>query len=321
MAEQGYQAVRTHSGPAVHDTSLAQNGITAEYAANRVSLSWEPYRPDARYVVTRDDRQIAVTEPGQRLFEDTHVHEATEYQYKVIPILDGDTAGAQTWGLRAVTPSSTRLQEVDRLARQQATTAAAAKMTTVTWQTFIPQKKIDAPPAGCSYTRGYQFGGDGRGFDWKSSKYRTALNALINWNRKSVTGSGSIGTTHVYRKSTGKLVAKKKASASQMKAKKLGASGSSVDIRMVTHASNPFCKGLGGVKGAIDGALTMTVTQGGNWTIRSGDHRLMPNHHIYIYNNGKVTNVYKRKYANLSCLIGKATCDLANLTGRRGSYR
>src|SRR6266567_4894749 len=59
-----------------------------------------------------------------------------------------------------------------------ASSASAATVvgptTTVTWMTFIPLTKIEAPPVGCDYGNGYQFGGDNhKTFDWKSSHYRT----------------------------------------------------------------------------------------------------------------------------------------------------
>lgn len=46
-------------------------------------------------------------------------------------------------------------------------------------------------------------------------------------------------------------------------------------------------------------------------------------HHIYIYNGGKVTDVYKRKAASPWCLSGSGTigCQLANLTGCTGRYK
>ncbi|CAM5320418.1 hypothetical protein SCYAM73S_05299 [Streptomyces cyaneofuscatus] len=132
--------------------------------------------------------------------------------------------------------------------------------------------------------------------------------------------SASSKPTHVYKKSTGKKVATKTATDKHMTAKKLGSGKNSVDIRFVMHAANPFCKGLGGVKGAISGAATINMTKSGNWTIRSGKHRLMPNHHIYIYNGGKVTNVYTRKYVGLPCLIGSVLCQEADLTGRYGKF-
>lgn len=39
---------------------------------------------------------------------------------------------------------------------------------------------------------------------------------------------------------------------------------------MAGHCPSEHCtKGLGGVKGVVDGAFTMNLTKSGNWTIRS----------------------------------------------------
>ncbi|MFD8620369.1 hypothetical protein [Streptomyces sp. NPDC059513] len=71
---------------------------------------------------------------------------------------------------------------------------------------------MDAPPAGCDYTQGYQYGGDGRSkFDRKSDKYRAALHATVTWSNKKVVGNKSVRPTHVHRKSAGKKVATKTA--------------------------------------------------------------------------------------------------------------
>lgn len=101
-----------------------------------------------------------------------------------------------------------------------------------------------------------------------------------------------------------------------MSVRALGFGSNYVDIRMVTHASNPFCR-----VGAIDGAISIRLYTNGYWAIRSGNHRRMPNHYIYIYNGGRVSNVYTAKYESAGCLIGQATCPLANLTGFTGTFR
>jgi len=192
--------------------------------------------------------------------------------------------------------------------------AAAATTTTVSWITFIPQSRIDAPPVGCDYGRGYAFGGNGRGYDWKSSSYKTAVHAVIDWSSKSVKGYVSMGTTRVYRKSNGELVDKKTTSGAKSYARKIEGSGSGyVDVRLVTHAQNPFC-GLG----AIDGALSMRVFQRGEYYVWSGNHRQMPNHHVYIYDgrSGRVTDVYTRDAASPLCLVA---CELARFYGQ-GSF-
>jgi hypothetical protein len=203
---------------------------------------------------------------------------------------------------------------------QVVSAASAAATTTLSWITFIPQNRIDAPPSLglCQYGPGYQFAGDNHtAFDWTSSRYRTALHATITWSTKTVVRNASIGTSHVYKKSTGQLVASKTASATGMSAKKLGSGANWVDLRMVTHATNPFCDSR---TGAIDGAFTIHMTQTGNYSISSGSHRQMPNHCIYIYNGGRVTNVYERTYAGARCLIGAIVCPLANLTGYYGRF-
>ncbi|GAA2227164.1 hypothetical protein GCM10010232_10970 [Streptomyces amakusaensis] len=306
---------------AVVDRSSLGQGIAVSYGGSFVDLSWRAYAPDARYAVTRDGREVAVLSAGVSAFRDTNVVKGAEYDYQVAPVLPkGGHPEARLWGVKATVPESSSRDGLRRAATERVALAAAAKTTTLSWITFIPQKKIDAPPAGCSYKKGYQFGGDGRGYDWKSSKYRSALHATVTWSNKKVVGNKSMGATTVYKKSNGKKVATKTATDKKMEAKKLGSTGSSVDIRMKMLAQNPFCSGILGVKGGIDGAFTINMTKGGNWTIRSGKHRLMPNHHIYLYNGGKVTNVYQRGYASVTCLIGKATCSEADLTGYRGKF-
>lgn len=199
-------------------------------------------------------------------------------------------------------------------APSQARTTGAAKTTTVSWVTFIPQRRVDAPRVGCDYGKGFAFGGDGHGYDWTSSSYRTAVHALITWSSKSVQGHVSIGTTHVYRKSDGRLVAQKTASGAKSYAKKMGSGSDYVDVRLVTHAGNPFCDLT-----AIDGAFSMHLTKSGTYRIFSGNHRQMPNHYVYIYNGGRVTNVYKRNAVSPLCLVGAALCELANFYGS-GSF-
>ncbi|WP_413796826.1 hypothetical protein [Streptomyces iranensis] len=48
----------------------------------------------------------------------------------------------------------------------------------------------------------------------------------------------------------------------------------------------------------------------------------MPNHHISHYTNGDrpgiSVDIYKREYADMLCLIGSATCPVADLTGIYG---
>ncbi|MGW5210285.1 hypothetical protein ACWEQO_03430 [Streptomyces sp. NPDC004051] len=323
LQAQGFSVVRAASGEtAVVDSSSAHEGITAAAGKDFVELSWKGYADDAAYVVLRDGKELARTTAGQESFRDTSVEAGADYAYQVAPVVPEEGhPDAKVWGMNVSVPGTGSLTGLREEAVQQAGAAAAAKTTTLSWVAFLPFKKVDGPPAGCEYTKGYQYGGDGRSkFDWKSDKYRAALHATVTWSSKKVTGNKSVKPTIVYKKSTGKKVAERTATDEHMSAKKLGSGKNHVDVRMVMHATNPFCKGLGGVKGAISGAATVNLTKSGNWTIRSGKHRLMPNHHIYIHNGGKVTNVYTRKYVGLPCLIGSALCQEADLTGLYGKF-
>ncbi|MFF2654637.1 hypothetical protein [Streptomyces sp. NPDC058045] len=327
LVEQHLSIGRTSGGQAaLVNSALADRGVTSTAAPGAVTLSWKPYTADARYTIVRGETPLTTTKPGQATFKDTNATAGASYQYRIIPELKGDTSTARTWGLTVAVPEvirgETEAAAVQRTATTQAAAAKAAATTTLTWTTFIPQKYINQPiPKACKYWGSkYVYGGDNRGFDWKSSRYRTSASAVINWKSHKVSGYTSVKATHVYKKSNKRLVAKKTANAKGMKVKKLGAGSGYADIRMVTHSTNPFCGGVAKVKGAIDGALTFHITRGG-WEIRSGNHRQMPNHEIYIYNGGRVTWVYKSKYASPLCLVGSAMCDLKNLTGYYGKYK
>ncbi|MEV3871086.1 hypothetical protein [Streptomyces sp. NPDC049906] len=323
LKAQGFAVMKAPSGrTAVVDRSSAHEGITTATGPSFVELSWKGYAADARYVVTRDGRPVAQLPPGAVSFRDTTVRSGRVHHYQVAPVLpEGGDPRARLWGVKASVPASGSLTGLRKQASALAAAAGTAATSTLTWTTFIPQAKVAAPTAGCDYGPNFQFGGDGRSnFDWRSSKYRTSLNAVVTWRSKAVSGHQSVGSTTVYRKSDGRKIATKTAGTGGMKVKKLGSGANHVDVRMTLHATNPFCRGLGGVKGAISGAFTMNLTKSGNYAIRSGKHRLMPNHHIYLYDGGRVTNVYTRKYADARCLVGSIACAEADLTGYRGSF-
>jgi hypothetical protein len=319
-ADQGLRVLRLGQGTvALVDTSLVAEGFAMATDPSSVALSWLPRGGARGHTVFRDGSKVAALGPGASSFRDESVRPGATYRYTVSPTATPAPSVAPVWSASTTIPRPKSGEKITQtLARQAAASAAAARAaatTTLTWVTFIPQAKIDAPPAGCSYRGGYQFGGDNRSYDWRSSRYRTALHAVVTWSNKSVAGHKSVRSTTVYRKSTGALVATRTASTSKMEARKLGSGSNFVDIRMVNHATNPFCS-----VGAIDGAITIKLTQSGSWSIRSGNHRQMPNHHLYIYNGGRVTDVYRRNYAHAGCLVGSATCPLANLTGYYGRY-
>lgn len=306
------------SKPALVDSSLANAGMATATTGNAVELSWRA-APGTRYLVVRSGRSLgqvkAVSSEGY--FRDASMKPGAAYQYVVAPA-DGSTA-EQSWSVNVTVPKwaseQTEAAALQHQSQRQIAAARAAATTTVTWDAFIAQARVSAPRGGCSYGSAYEFGGDNRSFDWRSDRYRTSASAVITWRTKSVAGFVSVRPTKVYRKSTGKFVAKKTASSRNMVARKSGSGTGYVTLRLVNHAANPYCR-----VGAIDGAISIQITKSGNWAIRSGNHRRMPHHHIYIYNGGRVSTVYKRKAQNVMCLVGAAVCDLSNLTGYTGTY-
>lgn len=304
---------------ALVDRSMLEQGIVTEATTSAVKLSWDSYGRSARYIVTRDGKQLASLAPGVSSFQDTSVSKGASHRYGVVPILQhAIESKARTFSMLVQTPSTSHVgasgtKALARQASSRANIAAASASTTLTWTSFIATARIDAPPTGCKYNSGYAYGGDNHGFDWRTSSNRTTLNAVITWSSKSVASYRSIGTTHVYRKSDGALIASATAPSSGLVASRLGYDSSSVDVRMVTRASNPFC-----TASAIDGAFTMHLTRAGNWSINNGNHRVMPSHYVYIYDGGQVHEVYRRSAGSPFCLSG--ACAVASFVGLYGTF-
>jgi len=305
---------------AIVDRSLLAHGAVAAATPSFVDLSWDVYSSMAQYGVSRNSEVIAVLAPGVSQFRDPSVVGGEMYRYNIVPLLDtGSAPDAKMWSIKVGVPRRPAAEEAPAhslylQAAAQASARAVAATTTVSWVTFIPQARVGAPRVGCAYGHGYEFGGDGRSFDWRASSFRTAVHAVVTWSTKAVAGHVAMGTTHVYRTSDGRLVSQRTASGSKSYAKKLGSGSNYVDVRLVTHAGNPYC-GLT----AIDGAFSMTLTRSGNYSIFSGNHRQMPSHHVFIYDGGQVTDVYRLNAASPYCLAGAILCELANFYGN-GSF-
>lgn len=103
-----------------------------------------------------------------------------------------------------------------------------------------------------------------------------------------------------------------------MSAKRMAAStASSVDVRFSVLATNPFCQSFGN---AIEAVFSINVRKSGSFHVFSGEHRLMPNHEVYVHSNtGGWATVYRRQYANVACLV-KVECPVAKMSGAQGRY-
>lgn len=300
-------------GPALVDDSLSRRGFATAATSSVVELSWLAPSPTTTYLVLRDGHVIARVRGVTGHFSDKTVKPLHSYSYSVSPA-PGSMA-QESWGTEVTVPAGGTTAAARLAGLQTAAVAMAAKLvatttTTLTWVAFIPQKFVGAPPVGCDYGTKYEFGGDGHGFNWKSSKYRVALNALIDWGKKTIASYPSVHASHVYRKSTGALVATKTASSSGLKARYAGHGTYDVEVSMQLTARNPFCS-----VGEIDGGLLVDISQTGTWAILSGSVKPMPDHLVYIWNNGSETTVWRGLEKSDWCLAGEGLCGDYRPTG------
>ena len=305
--------------PALIDTTLIDKaGASAAISRSFVDLSWTSHA-NRKYVIYRDGVEIANQSDGS--FRDTRVVPAKRYEYQIVTIsTDGSELGAgesSAIGYPVTIPSSA----VDaRGAAALNALAASTSRAVVRYKTFIPQKRLASPAAGCGSYSGskYEFGGDNRSFNPDGGSSRGSVNANIRFgdNAGLFGSSKQIGATHIYRKSDGKLVTQKTASNSGMWAKQLGADRSSVDIRIQMDLGNPFCTKFA----PISGVVSLTVNQNGTYRTISGTHKQMPSHEIYVSRPiGNWAAIHRSSAKDPMCLFG-AACPTVTLSGLYGSY-
>jgi hypothetical protein len=325
LAGQPYVAVKddVSGDAAVLDTSLLEQGAAVAAAKRFVDLSWAPVRGAQGYRVFRDDKMVVETQSTS--VRDRAVVAGHTYAYRVESVMRADAPsigdGIQVLGLLARVP---REQQTVVEAAEEAGEAVSAKAArTSAWveaRTFIKPSRVDAPPVSglCEYGKGYQFAGDGRSYSATSSRYRTRITANLRFDKKNPRLHGSstkIGATKVYKKSTGKLIATRTASASKVTVRELGSDKDQVDLRFNIQARDPFCS-----VGSLSGAFTMNVYKNGNWAIRSGSHRQMPHWEVYAgWAGGPNTTVYRRGAASTACLIQLA-CPETQMGGYTGDF-
>lgn len=324
----GVAAAVNHS--LVRDRAGATSAATPEF----VDLSWAPMEGVNEYVITVDGREIGITKNTSFRDKDVNAGETRSYQISASSFIDNTKdQGAAIHGITVDVPPGDLGNRVsaEEQVFESATAAAGYSNADLTWVTFIPEARIDAPAVavpgvGCEYAAGYQFGGDNRGFaanQYASSAagYRSYLNTNIAWTRASgiVAYDFYLGGTSVYEKSTGDRVETRYLSTSNARgeARLLGTDfyNTYADVRVELQAGNPFCVG-----NSIEGAFTATVTRTA-YTISSGSHRQMPNHEIFMtgYGGGTPKIVYQRSYASPLCLVNLA-CPPAQLGGYTGGF-
>lgn len=324
----GLSAIEINGEVAIVNHSLVREdrGATASATPTYVDLAWAPMRGVREYILSREGVQVGTTSGTS--FRDDGIEPGTTVQYQVSAGTFEGTASQDTpiYGVAATVPSTSTssLEEASDQVVAEARSLASYNSADLSWYTFIPQARIDAPPVACEYTAGYQFGGDNRGFapnglDASLGGYRTFLAASVGWKRATnvVQQSSFTSWTSVYDSSTGAKVDEAQATGTY-DAYLLGtdAGRTYVDVRMAQQVGNPFCS-----MNSIEGAFSITLTRSGSYTIFSGQHRQMPNHEIFLtgFPGGSAQVVYQRQYASPLCLVNML-CPPADMGGFAGTF-
>lgn len=332
-----FAAVEHEGAWAVADVSLlATEEAPATWSAHPefVDIAWAA-TPDAptRTIVVNDSRVGEVSGSSARI---TGLTAGESHSVQVIASSDR----IPTTGFSVYVPHDTTQdfseEDATALSADMALAATRLNSTTIIWDTFIAQPRVDAPAAGCDYGLGYQFNGNNR--TWAADPFgqlnvKTRLQATVPWDGPAVWSDGPfIGSTSVYRADTGALVATRQLPVSSTSwtvsrlGGSLGSTSTYVDVRMAIQAGNPFCSGP--IGNSIEGAFTMRVTRSASWQIISGSHRQMPDHQILLHahaytgstvTTNRYTRVYQRPAASTYCLVNLA-CPGASMTGWSGSY-
>ncbi|MFE6778720.1 hypothetical protein [Streptomyces sp. NPDC057702] len=324
-------------GPTLAGTTLAATTdapARAAWAANSefVDLSWPGVAGAAPYRVFRDGKPIATTR-GTSL-RDTTARPGTASEYRVSTTAEAPASqwtdseraafratgekpvNGHTWSLNVEVPTSTQPAALERAAVAAEAKAKKYHSTTIRYRTFIRSKWVTAP-VGCTYTKGYKYAGDNRGFSKADNKsHRTDLTGIVYWQGGS-SWNAHIGTTHVY-KTNGKFVGKKTASKKKMSFRVMSQNSKTAEVRGITEAGNPYC----GV-GSISGYYNARISRSGDFYI-SGRHKQMPDHEIIISGfTRSPMKTYTRflhtaKQASPTCLF-KPACPAATI-GNNGGY-
>lgn len=332
-SEQGYKLFQSNEdgSTAVVDTSFSDSDVDTRFMIaselDSVTLSWDPVENVREFVIYRGEVQVATV--SDLSYVDDDVSPGKSYEYR-IEALSTSSDGGRIFGGEAYVPESADPQGIGAEGGAQRLLLGTERMY-VTYLTHIPQARVNVPAVGCSYGTGYEFAGDNRGWfdptkDIYSQSSKTWVTSGTDWTSAG-TGGGAqhIGSTKVYSKATGKLVAEKTATFSGDPVKVLDTDvSSSLDLRFQVRASNPFCT-TALLTPYIEGVFTMRISKAGTWQIISGSHKLMPNHEIVIgrdHSDGSSSakSIYRAKYANSTCLVNGA-CEKQNLTGRYGNWK
>ncbi len=168
----------------------------------------------------------------------------------------------------------------------------------VRYTTFIPDpyapNYLYITDGCCFHENVHRFGGDNRGFNWKSTRYRTRIDAYAIFYESGYTAFydiPSVGRTTYYNKN-GKLIGYDYANKSGMYSHSISKTSTAVSYSMYHSVGNPFEEKFPN----IDYRYDATIYKSGSLTI-SGNHDQAPNHEIYFmtYPGDTISTVHQHK--------------------------
>lgn len=297
---------------------LEPNGpkvLSSVASSTDVTLFWPTVPTASMYRVYKNDQLLGQT--SKNSFKDVNIIPGTTYQYSLETVVarssvvvpkgvvapnegshvsraPGPVPAVRNAGAAQEVPSATLVVKLSAPVRVPAsassaavdsavasTLAAAAVATKTRFRhtTFIAAATAPGWPCNVMPPNTY-FGGDNRSWSEKSSRFRTRLDANINWVSRKVTQSKNTGDTKLFN-NNGTLREVKNAGIDAYDLYIVDAATSSrVTVRAEHDAKNPFCANVGA---AITYHWQATIYRD-NRIYMVGDHDRAPDHEVYLNN-------------------------------------
>ncbi|MCM3225968.1 hypothetical protein [Terribacillus saccharophilus] len=291
--------------------NITVNSVQAE---DSVKISWDGIVPDedGTYEVYRDGVYIGTTVSNN--YTDSDVVIDQDHKYEIV--------GKKKLSNEEITEIKEHAKEIgvedelndedfydiykiERLVKAEQESpmmrvAAATQNYTMEYTTFIPTRYADNPfdPTGIS-----AFGGDNRGFDMFSNKYRTRSSVNISFGSStSVSLTKRVAPTYLYaRKIQYKPIGVQQASSAGMKISNITRSSSKASYRLYHDVGIPWGDGI---SPDITYSYNATVYKDGGYSV-SGSHDRAPSHEMYIYipNSGSYNTLHRAKHQEFRYLF------------------
>jgi hypothetical protein len=312
--------VGTFAVPAGHAADApvaASNTVDYVATATEATLTWAPIARVGRYEIWKDGAVVATTAVPRYTDRDVRPKSTIHYTVRATqPAITHDPRHAKDIALGVFAHVPPNLSPgttiADATASQQRSGFASLTTlpgnTTIRHTTFIPERFVGANIL-CSGGIGFEdrvFDGDNRGFSAASDRYRTRVDAYVNWLIQFEEIRRRVGESRLYRDNgdgTYTLLETRQASVDGIQPTYFTWQADPFQKRFnVTHeVGNPFCP-LG--RPAISASYNGYVYRDQRY-ILWGNHDQAPNYEIYYKDNTSTTFyiVHLWTRSSFQCLV------------------